>query len=140
MKYDMICERKVEYKCVLTAPAVVYGFLVQFLKLNKKAKENFVVITLDSAHVPISVRTVSVGTVNRALVHPREIFRPAIVDNAAAIIIAHNHPSGKIEPSPEDFDITRRLKQASEILGISILDHLIVGKTDFYSMSKKGTF
>jgi len=91
-----------------------------------KDKECFVSITLDGGHKIIGVYVVSQGLVNRTLVHPREVFRPAIADNATAVIIAHNHPSGNLTPSVEDRDVTRRMKQAGDILGIKVLDHIIV--------------
>lgn len=91
-----------------------------------KEAERFVCVTLNSCHKIIGVYVVSQGLVNRTLVHPREVFRPAIMDNATAIIIAHNHPSGSLEPSAEDKDVTRRMKQAGDIIGIKVLDHIIV--------------
>ena len=94
--------------------------------------ECFVCVTLNSSHKVINSYVVSQGLVNRAIVHPREAFRPAIIDNATAVIIAHNHPSGNLTPSPEDKDVTRRMKQAGDIIGIKVLDHLIVGPSVGY--------
>ena len=91
-----------------------------------KEQECFVSITLDGGHKIIGVYVVSQGIVNKTLVHPREVFRPAIADNATAVIIAHNHPSGGLEPSIEDRDVTKRMKLAGDILGIKVLDHIIV--------------
>lgn len=104
-----------------------------FAYLARKRQENFAVATLDSAHQIIKVRVISVGLVNRTIVHPREVFAPAIEDRAQSIIISHNHPSGSTDPSPEDHEITDRLIKAGEILGIQVLDHVIVGKGRFYS-------
>jgi DNA repair protein RadC len=103
-----------------------------------KEQEYFLTMTLDSAHEPIALYIVTIGLVNRTLIHPREVYRPAVKDNAIAIMAAHNHPSGRIEPSAEDDDITAKLEAAGEILGIKMLDHLIVSKTDFYSYRKEG--
>ena len=96
-------------------------------------EENAVVITLNGAHEVIGIYNVGKGIVNRLLVHPREVFRPAIADNAAAIALAHNHPSGNLSPSDEDKNVTCRLKRAGEYIGISLLDHLIVTRDSFYS-------
>lgn len=96
--------------------------------------ECFVCITLNGSHKIIGTYIVSKGLVNQTIVHPREVFRPAIADNAVAVIIAHNHPSGNLEPSAEDKGTTRRIKEAGNLLGIKVLDHLIV------SPSAKGYF
>jgi DNA repair protein RadC len=102
--------------------------------------ENFVVLTLNSAGRVITSRIVTTGLLNHSLVHPRETFRGAILDNAAMIIIAHNHPSGSLEPSSQDITITRQIKEAGVIIGISLQDHIIVAKgTDAYtSMRERG--
>lgn len=102
--------------------------------------ENFVVLTLDSAGHIITSRIITIGLLNHSLVHPRETFRGAILDNAAAIIIAHNHPSGSPEPSSQDIAITQQIKEAGVIIGISLQDHIIVAKnTNAYtSMREQG--
>lgn len=99
-----------------------------------KKQEHFLVATLDGAHQVIDIHVVSQGLANKTMVHPREVFRPAILDSACAIIIAHNHPSGKLEPSPEDGAITTRLKDAGELIGIEILDHVIVSRKGAVSL------
>lgn len=101
-------------------------------------KEMFIVCTLDSANQLIQTKVVTDGLLNRSLVHPREVFRVAIKDNAAAVIVAHNHPSGSLEPSSEDKEITQRLIKASEIIGIAVLDHIIVSKIGSVSMRELG--
>ena len=106
-----------------------------------KDVEHFVCLTLNGNHKLIGTHVVSQGLVNRALVHPREVFRPAIMDNAAAIIIAHNHPSGSLEPSADDKETTRRIKQAGDIIGIKVLDHIIVAPSvGYYSFVEAGIF
>jgi DNA repair protein RadC len=95
-------------------------------RIKFRETECFVCVTLDCSHKIIGVHIVSQGLVNRALVHPREAFRPAIADNATAVIIAHNHPSGNLTPSAEDKDVTMRMKQAGDIIGIKVLDHIII--------------
>lgn len=104
-----------------------------------KRQEHFIVLTLRTSHEVIRRRTVAIGTLNKCIVHPRDVFFPAIKDNAQSIIIGHNHPSGDISPSPEDAEITRRMKEAGELLGISVLDHVIIAKKGFYSYLERGT-
>lgn len=94
--------------------------------ISNKRKEHFLAIYLDTAHKVIGYEIISVGLLNRTLVHPREVFAPAILLRAAAIIVCHNHPAGDVTPSNEDREITRRLKDAGGILGVNVLDHIIV--------------
>ncbi len=101
-------------------------------------QEHFAVVTLNGAHEVIKTHIVSKGTINRALIHPREVFRPAILDNSASVVIAHNHPSGNLDPSFEDKDITHRLQEAGKIIGIEVLDHIIVSKRGYYSFLEEG--
>lgn len=101
-------------------------------------REHFLVLMLDSRYRVIGVNTVSVGTLTASLVHPRETFKPAILAGAAAIVVAHNHPSGECSPSPEDVATTRRLAKAGELLGIGVLDHVIVTTDGHYSMREAG--
>lgn len=130
----MVCERK--YKSItIHSPSDSYSALKKF---HNKRQEHFLVMTLNGAHGIIAIRIVSIGLVNRAIVHPRELFRPAIVDNAVAVILAHNHPSGRTDPSAEDRDITNRLIQAGELLGIEVLDHVIISKNGYYSFTEHG--
>ena len=103
-------------------------------------REHFICLHLSARNTVNSLETVSIGSLNAALVHPREIFKAAILSNAASIIIAHNHPSGDVTPSSEDCELTRRLKQAGELLGIELLDHLIVGPERYLSMKEAGCF
>lgn len=106
--------------------------------LEQQEQENFVVIALDGSHKVTSVRVVFVGTVNKSMVHPREVFRYAIMENASAVIICHNHPSGSTNPSNYDCEATEVLKKAGEIIGINILDHIIIGNGDYYSFVEHG--
>lgn len=96
-------------------------------------KEHFVAVTLNGGHDIIQIHVVSVGTVNRTLIHPREVFGEAIRENAAALILCHNHPSGRIQPSEEDVETTKLLLEASQIIGIPILDHIIIDKNGYFS-------
>ena len=104
-----------------------------------RPQEVFVAILLDAKNKAIGVVEVSVGTLQASLVHPREVFRAAILQNAASIIIGHNHPSGDCSPSSEDDTVTERLREAGKLIGIKVLDHVIVaGETDFYAYSENG--
>ena len=98
-----------------------------------REQEHFLCLSLNGAHEVKFIRVVSIGLVNRTLVHPREIFSDPLKDRAAAIIIAHNHPSGNLDPSEEDTAITARIKSAGEILGIQLLDHIIFTGSGYYS-------
>jgi len=112
----------------------IYSSLKEF---SKASQEMFFVVTLNQKHVIIDKHLVSLGTATEALVHPRECFRPAIMDGAAEVIFAHNHPSGETTPSREDKQITERLKEAGKILGIRVLDHVIIGD-NYFSFVDRG--
>lgn len=98
-----------------------------------RKQEHFLCVSLNGANEVIKPRVVSVGLVNKTQVHPREVFADPITDRAAAIIIAHNHPSGSLSPSKEDVAVTRQIKIAGETLGIRVLDHIIFNHKDYYS-------
>ena len=98
-----------------------------------RKREHFLSISLNGAHELIQTRVVSIGTVNRTFVHPREVFSDPLLDRAAAVIVAHNHPSGNTEPSREDMDITHRLRESAEVLGIDLLDHIVFCVNTYYS-------
>ncbi|WP_300365255.1 DNA repair protein RadC [Hydrogenimonas sp.] len=103
-----------------------------------KKQEYFLAITLDGAGHIIEKRVVTVGTLNQSLVHPRELFADAIADRAAGVVIAHNHPSGQCFPSAEDRRVTSRLREASRILGIELIDHVILTKEGWFSFAEEG--
>lgn len=130
MTYMLVSERKAKEPVRVRMPSDAYGALKRY---HRKRKEHFLVLTLDGAHVIHAIRIVSIGIVNRSIVHPREVFIEAIKDNAAAVVIAHNHPSGAFELSEEDREVTRRLADAGRILGIPVLDHLVFSWRGFYS-------
>jgi DNA repair protein RadC len=108
--------------------------VAQLGNIRDKKQEYFVVLTLDGANRLISNTVVFQGTLNQSLVHPREIFAKAIEDRAASIIVAHNHPSGSVEPSADDMEITSKLKDAGQLLGIKVLEHIVVSKTAYRSI------
>ncbi len=101
-------------------------------------REHFVTIMLDNKHHVIGIEDVSIGSLSASIVHPREIFKGLILANAAAFLVAHNHPSGSPTPSTEDIEITRRLRQAAEIIGIRFLDHIVIGRGGFVSFLDDG--
>lgn len=100
-------------------------------------REQFIVCGLDAKHGVIGINVVSIGSLSLSIVHPREVFKALILMNAAAVICAHNHPSGDVTPSQEDRALTTRLRAAGELLGITLLDHLILGES-FYSFADQG--
>lgn len=110
--------------------------LVEHLKSKKQ--EYFICMTLNGAGELIEQRVVTVGLLNHSPVHPREVFADAITDRAASVLFIHNHPSGSPEPSAQDIDITRRLCEAAEILGICVLDHIITAKRGYVSFKERG--
>lgn len=101
-------------------------------------REEFVIVGLDGKNRTIFFNSVSVGCLTSSIVHPREVFKMAILGNAVSLILCHNHPSGDPTPSPEDIDITKRLTAAGELLGIKILDHVIFGDDTYLSFADKG--
>ncbi|MGH7965431.1 MAG: JAB domain-containing protein [Candidatus Binatia bacterium] len=102
-------------------------------------REHLVVLLLNSKNRLLGINTVSIGSLSSSLAHPREVFKPAILANAAAVILGHNHPSGDPTPSAEDLALTRRFKEAAELLGIRLLDHIIVGENGrWYSCVDEG--
>ena len=105
--------------------------------LRDHKKEHFVIFYLDSRNQEIKREIISVGSLNTNLVHPREVFEPAVRHLAAQVILAHNHPSGDPEPSEDDLEITKRLVDSGKILGIEIIDHIIITKTGFLSFKEK---
>ena len=106
-------------------------------RFKNQQREIFVVVLLNARHEVMSVEIVSIGSVNASIVHPREVFKPAIMQSAASVLLAHNHPSGDPEPSEEDLSITKRLVQCGELLGISVLDHVIVATRGFTSFRER---
>lgn len=127
-----------ETKEIITSPQDVANLLLA--KLSFLEKENFVTLLLTTKNEIISIEDISIGSLNNSIVHPREVFKPAIRRSSAAMILAHNHPSGNPEPSQEDIDVTKRIKKAGKILGIEVLDHLVIGNKDYISLKERGYF
>ena len=120
---------------VISSPADVDGLLRG--RIANLDRENFVAVLLNTKNEVIGFPTISVGTLSASLVHPREVFKPAIRASAASVVLAHNHPSGKVEPSQEDCEVTRRLSEVAKIIGIEVLDHVILGD-GYFSMKEHG--
>jgi DNA repair protein RadC len=120
----------------LASPQAVFQFMKP--KCRRLDREHFWRIDLDARSRVLGYEVVSVGTISASLVHPREVFKGAILNNAAACIIAHNHPSGDTTPSAEDKDATRRIQRAGELMGIPLLDHMILADKSFFSFKESG--
>lgn len=118
-------------KIHLSCPQDVADFLMP--RLRYAAKEQFVVILLNSKNKVIGTEVVSEGSLSSSIVHPREVFAPAMLHHAAAIMVAHNHPSGDPKPSLEDEEVTRMLSRSGKVLGIPMIDHVIIGDGNYYS-------
>ena len=106
--------------------------------LGGEKRELFYVVLLNNKNRKIREVKISEGSLTASLVHPREVYNPVIRDSAAAVIFVHNHPSGDPAPSPEDIDITRRLKEVGDVMGIRVLDHVVIGHDRFFSFNDKG--
>ena len=107
--------------------------------LQDKDREALILCCLNAKNQPTCINLVSIGSLTSSLVHPREVFKAAILSNAFSIIIAHNHPSGNSSPSQEDYAITKRIQEAGKILGIPLLDHIIIGDNTYTSLKETGT-
>lgn len=101
-------------------------------------REKFVVLCLNTKNEPTALQVVHTGSLNASIVHPRDVFKVAVLSNSASVVVAHNHPSGSAEQSPEDVQVTERLVQAGRILGIDVLDHLIITHDNFKSLKEEG--
>ncbi len=128
-------KEKISPKILLNSPELVAEYLQA--KIGSKKEEHFVILYFDTRNKLIN-EEISIGTLNASLVHPREVFKKAIKDNAAQIIIAHNHPSGDPKPSEEDISTTKRLIETGKLVGISIIDHLVITSNEYFSFKGKG--
>ena len=135
--YQIVSERRLKRKANVKSPVEVYRLVKRYAA---EKREHFILLTLNGAHNVISVSIVSIGLVNKTVVHPREVFCRAISDRASAIIVCHNHPSGALIPSAEDRLITEKLYEAGELIGIPLIDHVIFTKTGYTSMKEQGDF
>jgi DNA repair protein RadC len=125
-----------EERTKIRSPQDVYNLLGPSLREEKR--EHFIALLLDTKGGVLRTRTVSVGDLSSSLVHPREVFVEAVRHSAASLIVAHNHPSGDPTPSPEDAQVTRRLNEAGQLLGIDLLDHVVLGDNRWVSLKERG--
>ncbi|MGI5875818.1 MAG: RadC family protein [Dethiobacteria bacterium] len=123
-------------RITIGSPQDVANFLMEEMRYYHK--EYFKIILLNTKNKIISIEDISIGSLNSSIVHPREIFNPAVKKSAAALILVHNHPSGDTQPSHEDLEVTKRLIEAGKLLGINILDHIIVGEGKYLSFKERG--
>ncbi len=144
-KLQVIKEKEYEYSCIsvqkLGCPDDLMQICSKTLELTKEPEEVFGMITLDTKNNITGYFEVSRGTINSSIVHPREVFKRAILQNASSVVFIHNHPSGETEPSHEDIVLTNRLEECGKILGIRLLDHIIIGDEDrenYYSFKEEG--
>ena len=135
MKYDLIAVRSTRTPYKVSRPADVYEALKRYATSKV---EKFFAISLDGQHAILHINMVSVGTTNRCMAVPRDIFRAAVKDQATALVVAHVHPSGNNSPSVEDRDVTTRIREAGEVLGIPVLDHIVFSKTGYTSFVESG--
>jgi len=119
----------------ITTPADVLPLIRHYAD---RKQEHFLSVTINGANEVLNIRVVSMGLLDRAPVHPREVFAEVLTDRASGLILAHNHPEGGLDPSPADVDVTRQIKQAGEILGIPLLDHIIFNPTGYFSFLEEG--
>ncbi|MFS0727361.1 RadC family protein [Paenibacillus sp. 1P07SE] len=125
-----------EERLTVRRPQDAADYLMEQLRYLKK--EHFICLFLNTKNQLIAQETLSVGTLNASLVHPREVFRAAIKCSSASLVCVHNHPSGDPTPSPEDVALTRRLVEAGELVGIDVLDHIVIGEKSFVSLKERG--
>lgn len=129
---------KYEVETRISCPKDIYEVLTKVCRIQCNAEEVFILITLNTKNIVTGYFEVHRGTINTSLVHPREVFKRALLNNANSIMVAHNHPSGDPNPSKEDIQITERLKEAGNLLGINLIDHIIVGDDKYISLKEKG--
>lgn len=136
----LVKEKDIDYEedTTLCSPEIIYNFMVDVFQLDRKAEEYFYMIALDTKCHPLGIFEISHGMVNATLVSPREIYIRGLLCGAVYTIFVHNHPSSNTQPSMEDLKVTRRLKEAGDLVGIKIMDHIIVGESNFYSFKEKG--
>ena len=120
----------------ISSPKDAYEMIHE--QLEDLDREQFIIACLNTKNEPTNISVVSVGSLNKAIVHPREVFKTATLSNAASIMAFHNHPSGETTPSQQEIQLTKRLYEAVELLGIKLLDHLIIGDGSFTSLKEKG--
>ena len=142
LNLKVVKEKEVNYDWAdkkINSPEKVAEVAINVLGLHEQAEESFYIFTLDTKNKINGIFEVSKGSLNSSIVHPREVFKRALLQNANSIILLHNHPSSDPTPSKEDIDITNRLIEAGDLLGIRVLDHLVVGDQSNYISFKEKT-
>ena len=142
LRLQVVKEEEFPYSCKVTInrPSDVRDLLTKSMEMHLEAEEVLIMVTIDAKHRVTGIFEVSRGSVSSSLVHPREVFKRALLMNASGIFVAHNHPSGDVTPSTDDTATTKKLKKAGEVLGVQLLDHLIIGDTleEYYSFREAG--
>ncbi|EJS02229.1 JAB domain-containing protein [Bacillus cereus] len=137
VRLKMVKEGSILYKeRRIKSPEDASVLLKQFL--GEVDREYFIVLCLNTKNQPTAINVCHIGSLNASIVHPREVLKPAIISNAASIIVAHNHPSNDPTPSREDIEVTKRLAEAGKVIGVELLDHVIVCSDSFVSLKEKG--
>lgn len=142
LNLKVVKEREINYNSNWTdkkinSPEKIAEVAINVLELHEQAEESFYIFTLDTKNKINGIFEVSKGSLNSSIVHPREVFKRALLQNANSIILLHNHPSGDPTPSREDLDITNRLIEAGDLLGIKVLDHIVIGDENNYISFKQ---
>lgn len=131
-----LAQKQVDSRFTIRSPKDAASFLIP--EMSSLQQEHFVALYLNVKNQVIHKQTIFIGSLNSSIVHPREIFKEAIKRSAASIICAHNHPSGNATPSPEDIEVTKRLQEAGFIIGIELIDHVIIGDHQYFSLKEQG--
>ena len=134
----LVCERRFPFsdRIQVCSPADVAPILIEYFR--DKDREEFIIVLLNTANVILGLSQISVGGLSASIVEPRQVFKVAVLANAAAIILCHNHPSGNVEPSREDIRITQQLVEAGKLMGVPVHDHLIIGQNTYTSLAERG--
>lgn len=136
VKVYMKKEGTLKLESKVSSPTNVYEVSKKYL--GEVDREHLILLVLDNKNAINSISTIAIGSLNTAIIHPREVYKTAILCNGASIIIVHNHPSGDTTPSKEDILITKRLQESGKILGIDLIDHVIIGDNTYTSLKEKG--
>ncbi|MFC5558165.1 DNA repair protein RadC [Ureibacillus thermophilus] len=131
-----LSQKQIDSRFAVRSPKDAASYLMP--EMSSLQQEHFVALYLNTKNQVIHKQTIFIGSLNSSIVHPREIFKEAIKRSAASIICAHNHPSGNAAPSPEDIEVTKRLQEAGYIIGIELIDHLIIGDHQYFSLKEQG--
>ena len=123
----------------VSSPDSAYSLIKKiFPELEDASEENLIMLSLNTKNVIVGAHHLSKGSLSASVVHPREVFKAALLNNASSFIIAHNHPSGVPDPSPQDIELTRTIAAAGDMMGIALLDHIIIGEGRFVSLNQEG--